>query len=285
MQGWSVRAAAVAALVTAPVSAQPESTRHSAATLVSDVASIRAGEPFTVGLHITLADGWRTPWRNAGDVGNGLLAAWQLPAGFRADSFAYPIPERIEHPPVASYGYTGAVVILARIHPPAELEAGRSVRLALTADYVICGHTCIPVRAEPSIELPTGDAPPRPSAHAALIRRHADRVPVTLPEWSVRAARTDGGFVIGITPPADWDGSFAGAYFFPTDPALLRHAAGQPVERTAAGEYRMHLTASPYLQGEPKRLEGVLVLPHSFDARGRRGIAVSSELIDTPTRR
>src|SRR5687767_10591347 len=113
--------------------------------LVSDVASIRAGEPFTVGLHITLEKGWRTPWKNAGDVGNGLLATWILPAGFRADSFAYPIPERIKNPPVANYGYYDEVVFMTTITPPAGLKAGASVRLKLSADFVVCGHTCIPV--------------------------------------------------------------------------------------------------------------------------------------------
>jgi thiol:disulfide interchange protein DsbD len=261
----------------APLVAQQDTAPRSEVRLVSDVASIRPGEPFTVGLHVTLDEGWRTPYKNAGDVGSGLIAAWSLPNGFSADSFAYPVPERISAPPVASYGYHDEVVILATITPPARLEAGRSVRLRLSADFVVCGHTCIPAHVERSLELPVRDAPPTASGDAALIRRYAGRLPLEHPRWTTRAARTGSGFVVGVAPPADWKGSLAGAYFFPADPALLDHAAGQPLGRTAAGEYRVRLTGSAYLSREPKRIEGVLVLPagSAFDAAGHRGLVVS----------
>jgi DsbC/DsbD-like thiol-disulfide interchange protein len=260
------------------LAAQQDTTPRSEARLVSDVASIRPGEPFTVGFHVTLDEGWRTPWKNAGDVGNGLIATWSLPNRFSADSFAYPVPERISGPSVASYGYHDEVVVLATITPPASLEAGRSVRLRLSADFVVCGHTCIPAHAERSLELPVRDAPSRPSGDAALIRRYANRLPVEHAQWTTRAARTDSGFVVGVAPPADWKGSLGGAWFFPADPVLLDHAAAQPLGRTAAGEYLVRLTGSVYLPGEPERIEGVLVLPdgNAFDAAGHRGLVVSA---------
>lgn len=264
------------------LSAQRESTPRSEARLVSDVASVRPGEPFTVGLHVILQEGWRTPWKNAGDVGNGLLATWTLPNGFMADSFAYPVPERILGPRVASYGYHDEVVFLATVTPAADIEAGRSVRFSLSADFVVCGHTCIPVHAERSLELPVRDAPPAASEDAALIRRYAYRLPVEHAQWTTRAARTDRGFVLGIAPPADWDGSLSGAYFFPVERVLLDHVADQPVGRTAAGEYRIRLTESAYPPGEPKCIEGILVLPDggAFDGAGHRGLVVSAALED-----
>jgi thiol:disulfide interchange protein DsbD len=261
-----------------PLSAQQDTTPHSEARLVSDVASVRAGEPFTVGVHVTLDKGWHTYWKNAGDAGNGLLATWSLPNGFSADSFAYPVPERIPYPPLVNYGYNDEVVFLATITPPAGLEAGRSVRLTLLAEFLVCADVCLPATAERSLELPVRDAPPTPSGDAALIRRYAGRLPVEHAQWATRVARTDGGFVLDVAPPAGWKGSLGGAYFFPADAALLDHVAGQPVGRTAAGEYRVRLTGSAYLPGEPKRIEGVLVLPdgNAFDAAGHRGLVVSA---------
>ena len=268
------------ALVAACGFAPRDTPQHGEVTLVTDVASIRAGEPFTVGLHVALDDGWRTPWRNAGDVGSGPLATWTLPAGFVVDSFAYPVPERIAGPRVVSYGYHDEVVFLATITPPADLGAGRTVRLGLSADLVLCGHTCIPAHVERSLELPVRDAPPAPSDDAPLIRRFADRLPVEAPRWTMRAARTDGGFVLAVTPPADWQGSLDGAWFLPDDRLLLDHAADQPVARTAAGESRLRLTESPYLPGVPERIDGVLVLPRgrAFDAAGPRGLMVRAEV-------
>ena len=261
-----------------PLSGHQGTTPRSEARLVSDVASVRPGEPFTVGLHVTLEDGWRTPWKNAGDVGSALVANWVLPSGFIADSFAYPIPERIQHPPVASYGYTDEVIFLATITPATDIEGGRSVRLRLSADFVVCGSTCIPVNAERAIELPVRYAQPTPSGDAALIRRYADRLPAENAQWATRAARTDGGFVLDVVPPEGWEGSLGGAYFFPSDPVLLDHVADQAVGRTASGEYRVRLIESAYLPGEPQRIEGVLVLPDgaAFDASGQRGLIVSA---------
>ena len=265
----------------AALSAQEDSTPHSEARLVSDVASIRAEEPFTIGFHVTLDEGWHTYWKNAGDAGNGLLATWTLPNGFAADSFAYPIPERIPYPPLVNYGYNDEVVFLATITPPADLEVGGSVRLSLSADFLVCEKICIPAHAERSLQLPVRDAPPTSSDDAALIRRYVDRLPVDHAQWATRAARTDDGFVLEVVPPEGWEGSLGGAYFFPADPVLLDHVADQPVGRTAAGEYRVRLTESAYLTGEPERIEGVLVLPNgAFDAAGKRGLVVSAAVAD-----
>jgi thiol:disulfide interchange protein DsbD len=211
-----------------------------------------------------------------------LLATWTLPSGFTADSFSYPTPERIPGPRVVSYGYRDEVVFLATITPPANFETGRVVQISVTADFVVCGHTCIPAHAVRSLELPVRDAPPAASDDAALIRRFADRLPVEDAQWRTRATRTDSGFVLGVAPPADWEGSLGGAYFFPSNPVLLDHAADQSVGRTAAGEYRVRLTESAYLPGEPERIEGVLVLPHggAFDAAGHRGLVVSAAVAD-----
>ncbi|HSJ62565.1 MAG TPA: thioredoxin family protein [Gemmatimonadaceae bacterium] len=260
------------------LSAQEDTTPHSEARLVSDVASIRAGVPFTVGFHVTLDEGWHTYWQNAGDAGNGLIAEWRLPGGFVADSFAYPIPERIPYPPLVNYGYNDEVVFLATITPPPDLGAGGSVRLTLLADFLVCEKICIPAQAERSLELPVRDAPPLPSGDSVLIRRFADRLPVANAQWGTRAARTDGGFVLDVAPPEGWEGSLGGAYFFPADPVLLDHVADQPVGRTEAGAYRVRLTESAYLPGEPQRIEGVLVLPDgaAFNAAGRRGLIVSA---------
>jgi thiol:disulfide interchange protein DsbD len=266
----------------APLAAQQDTTPHSEARLVSDVASVRAGEPFTVGVHISLDKGWHTYWKNAGDAGNGLLATWRLPNGFSADSFAYPVPERIPYPPLVNYGYNDEVVFLATVTPPAGLEAGRSVRLTLLAEYLVCADVCIPATAERSLELPVRDAPPTPSGDAALIRRYAGRLPVEHAQWATRAARTDSGFVLDVAPPQGWKGSLGGAYFFPADPALLDHVADQPVGRTAAGRYRLRLKQSAYLSGKPQRIEGVLALADggTFDAAGHRGLVVSAAVAD-----
>ena len=257
--------------------AQQDPTPHSEAELISEVSAVRPGESFTVGLRVTLDEGWHTYWENAGDAGNGVLMSWTLPDGFTVDSLRYPVPERIPYPPLMNYGYHDEVVFLATVTPPAELPDG-SVDLAAVADFLVCADVCIPASADLDLTLPVraGTAPMAVSESASLIRRFRDQMPVESDDWAARAARTEGGFVLSIAPPDGWSGAFNGVYFFPDDPTILSHVADQPAG-LAGDELRLELTESEYMAGEPDAITGLLVLPEgqAFDDAGHRGIELS----------
>ncbi len=259
------------------VAAQQDPTPHSEAELISEVSAVRAGEPFTIGLLITLDEGWHTYWKNAGDAGNGVLMDWTLPEGFTVDSLRYPVPERIPYPPLMNYGYYDEVVLLATVTPPADLAAG-SVEFAAVADFLVCADVCIPATANVDLTLPVraGTGAIAASASAPLIRRFRGQMPIDGADWGARAARTEGGFVVSVTPPEGWSGAFNGAYFFPDDPITLSHVADQPAG-LAGDELRLELTESEYLYGEPEVITGLLVLPEgqAFDEAGHRGIELS----------
>ncbi|NIP81848.1 MAG: thiol:disulfide interchange protein, partial [Gemmatimonadetes bacterium] len=237
--------------------------------------AVRPGEPFTVGLHITLDDGWHTYWKNAGDAGNGVFMDWELPDGFAVDSLRYPVPKRIPYPPLMNYGYEDEVVMLATVTPPADAGAG-PVTLAAEADFLVCADVCIPAHTRVSLDLPVRDGEPARSDAAPLIDRFRDRLPVESGDWELRAARTGSGFVLAARPPEGWDGALGGAYFFPESPVVLSHTAEQPAGTAADGELRLRLTPSEYLEEEPEELRGILALPEgaAFDAAGHRGLEV-----------
>jgi thiol:disulfide interchange protein/DsbC/DsbD-like thiol-disulfide interchange protein len=255
-----------------------DSTPHSDARLVSEVAAVRPGEPFTVGLHITLEDDWHTYWKNAGDAGNGAFVEWTLPDGFTVDSLRYPVPQRIPYPPLMNYGYKKEVVLLAMVTPPAALDAQR-VRIDADTDFLVCEDVCIPAQARVGLELPveSGDGEIQPSGEAPLIARFRDRLPLETDVWTARAARTDSGFVLGVRPPEGWEGELGGAYFFPEDATTLSHTADQPAGM-ADGELRLRLVESEYILDEPEALAGILVLPEgaAFDDAGHRALQVAA---------
>jgi thiol:disulfide interchange protein/DsbC/DsbD-like thiol-disulfide interchange protein len=252
---------------------------HSSARLISDVSSIQPGQPFTVGLQIQLDPGWHTYWINAGDAGHGVLPSWDLPAGFAVDSLEYPRPERIPYPPLMSYGYKDELVVLTTITPPAELAPGTTVRLALEADWLVCEDVCIPARDRVVLELPVRAEAGPPSADAALVAATRAALPIRSDDWRLRAARTEGGFVLAAAPPEGWSGSLAGAYFFPVDMMLLTHTEVQEAGERE-GELRLRLPESPYLMDEPEWIEGILTLPagSSFNGSGSRALLVSIPL-------
>ena len=47
----------------------PATSNRDTVTLVSDTDAVAAGTPFRVGLHLHMAPGWHTYWRNPGDAG------------------------------------------------------------------------------------------------------------------------------------------------------------------------------------------------------------------------
>ncbi len=283
--------AAVALLAGAPVAAQEDGdpTPHSDARLIAEPAAVVPGQPFTVGVHITLDDGWHTYWKNAGDAGSGTIMEWQLPEGFSVTPLRYPVPERIPYPPLMSYGYHDHVVLLATVTPPADIGTDR-IAIDATADFLVCADVCVPATAEIGIELPveaagasggassgaSGGASSGASEDAALIRAHRDRLPARDHDWSVRAARTDSGFILAADPPEGWSGSLAGAYFFPDDGTILTHTETQAAGLTDEGALHLELPASEYMIDEPEVLEGILVLAEgeSVDDAGHPAVEI-----------
>ena len=270
--------AGAASVVPARLGGQ-DTTPHSDVRLISETAALVPGEPFTLGIHITLDRGWHTYWKNAGDAGAALVARWSLPEGVVVDSLLHPWPERIPYPPLVNYGYNDEVVFLASGHTAGSLRPGDRARIAADLEFLVCEDICIPATARVAIEMPVvaEGAAPGPSEDARLIARYRERLPIRSAAWDIRAARTETGFVLGARPPEGWPGSLGGAYFFPADPAALDHAAPQPAGRSPDGEARLRLAASPYMEDAPARLEGLLVLPEgsAFDAAGHRALEVS----------
>ena len=95
------------------------------AELLAEPASIAPGEPFTVGIRLSMKERWHTYWRNPGefrrtDAGD-LETAEQ---GFVAGELDWPAPSLIRVGPVASFGYEGDAMLLARVTAPRDMKPG-----------------------------------------------------------------------------------------------------------------------------------------------------------------
>lgn len=258
--GWG-RLLLLSLLAPAALAAQEpdDPSPHSDAWLVSEVASIRPGQPFSVGLRLVMEEGWHSYWRNAGDSGIPTSLAWQLPDGFEAGEIQWPYPSRIERPPLVSYGYEREVLLLVEIRPPSDLAVGTTVTLAARADWLICEEPCYPATADVAVELPVRGDPPE------LDRRWADafaaaraRLPVAPQGWSIVARHVSSGYVLELSPPAGLEVSFPDNPFFAAAGGMIDHAEPQPVARSGDG-FRIRLVASDFAPRRTDHLEGVLL--------------------------
>jgi DsbC/DsbD-like thiol-disulfide interchange protein len=232
-------------------------SRHVQAQLVSEVDSIRPGEPFWVGLRLRMAPEWHTYWRNPGDSGLATRLRWTLPGGFQAGPIEWPYPRAFSQGPVTSYGYEGEVLLPVKITPPAPLAPGQ-VTLATRADWLECQEACIPGRAELSLVLTVRPAAPSPSAAWAQAFAEARRrLPVKPTGWTFDAQETPEKVLLLIRPPRSRE-PLREAYFFPDQPLVIDHAAPQTLSR-AGGAWRLELAPAPNARRPLGGLSGVLV--------------------------
>ena len=151
--------------------------QHVRADLVCDMAGIRPGQPFMVGVLLKIDPGWHIYWTNPGDSGMATSVRFELPAGFTAGQVEFPVPQCIALPGnLVNYGYEDEVMLLTAITPPADLRPGQQVKIAAAVKFLCCEKVCLPGAARPELAL-TVD-PNATRANVQLIEKWRARVPI-----------------------------------------------------------------------------------------------------------
>lgn len=142
---------------------QSGTKHHTQVSLLTDVKTIRPGSQFTVGVVMTMDEGWHTYWKNAGEAGIPTAIKWTLPEGFTAGDIQWPLPRKYnESGEVLTYGYEKENMLLVPISVPAGLAAGTTVTLKAEVSWLECEHICIPGSATATLNLPVSNAEPTP---------------------------------------------------------------------------------------------------------------------------
>jgi len=258
--------------------AQVVSRPHVTAELVSELDAIAPGTTWLVALRLVTEPEWHSYWRNAGDSGSPPSLDWTLPAGFRAGEILWPVPRRVPEPPLAVYGYEGEALFLTEIEAPRDLTPGRTVSLAVHADWVVCRVECIAGDADLTrrVSVAAGANTPDPRWSEPLRAAHS-KLPRPMPAFRASAFPTATGYRLSVAPAAGWDRPLDGVLFFPAANGVLDHAAPQPLARSGAA-FTLTLTRSEYASSPASRLTGLLVSPAGWDSSG----AVTGFEVDVP---
>jgi DsbC/DsbD-like thiol-disulfide interchange protein len=253
MSSALVMAAACAALVVAPVTAQrSKPLAHARVTLLADGGA--SGAPLTFGVRFQLDEGWHIYWRNAGGSGSPPSIAWTPVPGLTTGDIQWPVPARIQTDAIVSYGYDGDVLLLV----PAERSAAasRAVTLAAALDYAICRDICVKETATAALALPAAAAMPPRSPEAALFDRARAQIPRRAPaDWTMTARLGVDTIALRVATQMP----FRKATFFPFVNGLIDDAAAQRAEISAQG-LTLQIPKSPYFSSAPAVLEGVLLI-------------------------
>ena len=259
-------ALAIAYAAAMPVSAASVADPHPVtARLVPELAAIAPGSTLWVDLHLDIAPGWHTYWRNPGDSGLPTEIAWTLPAGFAAGEIVWPVPERFVVEGLGNYGYRDAVDLLVPITVSQDVKPGGTGRLDAAASWLVCSDICIPGDAKLSVALPVVAAPAVDPSVQELFAAARSHLPKPAP-FEARFATT--AHELRLIVP---DAAFAGveqpnAAFFPFDANVVDAAAEPKLQRRGDG-FELTLTrANTPAATIPKALDGVLVLHASKGA-------------------
>jgi len=223
--------------------------------LVSDVEAVAAGQPFEVALHFRIQPHWHIYWKNPGDSGIPPSVKWDLPPQVNVGDIHWPTPERIETPPLVSYGYSNEVYLLMPVTFPTTWKEGVALPLKGHVDWLVCQEICIPARADVALNVLVKDGgSPFNSKQSAFQRTKASWPKESLP-FSVRASTSGSQLFFHI------DHSFATlskALFFPERLGDLQNAGDQEwlVDKTEA---RLSLAVDTQSQQKLSQIKGVLV--------------------------
>jgi thiol:disulfide interchange protein len=265
----------------AQASAQAQSvveTDNVRVELLADVAAVKPGEPFWVGLRQTIRPKWHTYWKNPGESGLPTEIKWTLPAGVKAEPIVWPTPHLYDIGGVINYGFQNEAMLLVRISPPADLS-GASLKLAAEANWLVCEDVCIPEDGKFELALPvTPTGAPAPPAIRAIFDKARQSVPMDSP-WPAHfgVARSGDPTLIveakGLKPDTIRD-----VYFFPAEWGPVASMARQGATIGADG-IRIPLKRGDAKTALPAQLAGTLVLTEKTgDGEIRQAFDVSAKL-------
>jgi thiol:disulfide interchange protein len=253
-------AALLGAIVPAPAAAPTVQSDPVAAKLVPEFGAAAPGTTLWVDLHLDIAEGWHTYWRNPGDSGLPTEIAWTLPPGFTAGDIQWPVPERFVSGGIGNYGYSRAVDLLVPIAVPKDAAQGTEARLQADATWLVCSEICIPGEAKLALTLPIGPASPPDPSTAELFAAARSHVPKRA---DVAAHFSVAGQEIRLTVPVDAAAGLGRSTvsFFPSDPNIV-DAAAEPklVRRTDMVDFVFRRATGPSATSPGEKLAGVLLV-------------------------
>lgn len=222
------------------------------AWLISDVEQAVPGEKFFLGLYLEIAPKWHVYWKNPGDSGTAPKITWtQKPARLDVSPIQWPVPHRIDVPPLTNFGYENRALLFLPAVFAADTTAGKH-RLIAKAEWLVCEEICIPGEASLSLEIASG--PRRIASNKENYFKTLNFFPTSaLPVHATTSG--DRVLVSGTTPLAAIDG----VDFFPATAGKFAHPVKPEVRKLSDSAFEILLTPDSTLSTPPASLEGLLI--------------------------
>ncbi|MCR4337973.1 MAG: protein-disulfide reductase DsbD family protein [Candidatus Omnitrophica bacterium] len=186
------------------VSADPVKSAHTSVELVSEVSSVKPGQPFWVALRFQMDPGWHIYWKNPGDSGLPPKVEWRLADGWTAGEIQWPHPKTMDEVGLTTYVYEDEVGLLVEMTPPQTISVGESVVLAANLKWLECEQICVPGEADVSLMLPvTNQEPQRDFQWKSFFAENRAKLPSAATSLTLHLAIVFaflGGLILNLMP-------------------------------------------------------------------------------------
>ncbi len=203
--------------------------------LVSEVTTIRPGQPFYAGLLFHHDPGYHTYWKNPGLAGVPTNLQWSLPPGWKAGEIEWPAPDKVMMAQIATHGYERDVLLMVKLTPPAKIRDA-TVTLQTKASWMCCARTCNPGYCDLALSLPiaAGAEPAwHPQWHKAF-RNERAAFPVPITGWKLSAVKQGKKIILTGQPEKPGTTLPEKPVFFSSDNFICSHPP-QVWQATATG--------------------------------------------------
>jgi thiol:disulfide interchange protein len=207
------------------------------ASIISEVKSLRPGEPAWLGLHLSLEKDWHVYWKNPGDTGKPPAIDWNSQSSVKISPIEWPVPRQFIVGGLMNYGYEGEVLLPFQVTVADEFK-GKKVHISGHASWLVCREECIPESQNVELTLPVSNEIPKSDKNYVRAFDLAKAaIPRALPAGSIKVKYT-GEYELQI-PREIFSTAVESLKFFPdeqdwispTAPQTLSHNGHQYILR------------------------------------------------------
>ncbi|MFN3135102.1 MAG: protein-disulfide reductase DsbD domain-containing protein [Candidatus Kryptonium sp.] len=99
---------------------------------------------FFLGVKFSISPGWYIYWQNPGDAGLAPEIKLTLPTRLKAGEVLFPVPRKITHGDIISFGYYNEVVLLIPVQIVSKEKLDRSSIIDAKINWLVCSESCVP---------------------------------------------------------------------------------------------------------------------------------------------
>lgn len=144
--------------------ASTASQNHAQVSIATELATVAANGPFTIGVHFKLDPHWHIYWNGVNDTGTPPTVTLTLPEGWTHEPIQWPAPKRLVTDIMLDHVYEDEVTLLIEVTPVvSEGSAIPSTPQNIRADvsYMICSQVCVMEKASAAAPVNLTDVLPR----------------------------------------------------------------------------------------------------------------------------